>query len=76
MADISVKVGKKGNDSKVDKKKTVKGQKPAQAAGAEAQRAVGINASCWNCWAINYIVGDTNFYVGFYCWNCAAYNEA
>lgn len=75
MAEITVKVGKKGDDSKVDKQKTVKGQKPTQTGGAEAQHAIGINASCWHCSAINYVIGDTHVYVGFYCWNCGAYCE-
>ncbi|HEX4297422.1 MAG TPA: hypothetical protein VHZ56_05320 [Devosia sp.] len=73
MAEITVKIGKKGDESKVDKSKITKGSKPKQMGGAEGQYAYVTAVTCWNCYAVNEITADTNFQVGFYCWNCGAY---
>lgn len=75
MAEITVKVGKKGDEAAADKSKVVKGQKPKPAGDVEGQYAYYATVSCWNCYALNEIVTDTNYAVWFYCWNCGAYCE-
>ena len=74
MADVKVKVTKKGNKDKVPAAKIGKGSKP-KIADVEGQATYWTGAICWNCAAVNDVVADTNVWLGYYCWNCGAYFE-
>lgn len=75
MAELNVRVGKKVDESKIDKSKGVKGQKPTQEGGAEAQGGAHYwsNVSCCNCWSVNVVSVSSSHYVTFACWNCGAW---
>ncbi len=71
MADI--KLTKKGNKPS-DEGKIGKGSKP-DLGEVEGQWQYWTGAVCWNCFAVNNVIVDTNQWLGYYCWNCGAYFE-
>ena len=74
MAEITVKVGKKADDSKLDKTKITTGKKPTAKKGtAEAQGDYYTSVLCPYCHAVNSGWTGDGYAWGWYCWNCGGY---
>lgn len=74
MAEISVKVGKKADDSGLDKSKIFKGEKPTEKKlSAEAQGDYVTTVHCPYCYALNTGWTGDGYAWGWYCWNCGGY---
>jgi hypothetical protein len=74
MEMAEIKLSKKGNKDAVDESKIGKGKKP-ELSEVEGQWRYWDGVVCWNCWAVNEVIVDTNVWLGYYCWNCGAYFE-
>lgn len=76
MAEITVKVGKEIDESKVDKSKLAKTIEPGQTPAAQAQGGEHymVYVACSVCWKVALIEASTTHTVTWLCSNSNTYN--